>query len=353
MKIQNNKTRIRTTIVTAIVMIVLLMSSPMTLLPLSSADSTVPTSNVPPGLSPTAAKNLQIASQKVSDQMKGHSGWIGIIKYNGDKMDILYVGDPAKSPYQKPGMHRATSGVHPLIAGTCPNSILQQQGEPTSFTDSGVSRTTAYHIQQKYNSIQSGSTSSDLLQTLNALNDNSHEWMQVSSFYDKASCTGTGAGWYYNLDTYDTTQIPPSENGNPQAVSFTGASNDVIYEDVYANSGTDYQLCVTDVSQSPSTGGCFTKTYSGDSYSNLNLGTTCSVQACDTGTMMEEISSSTTTTPWSWATWSQYTMKFQYTSNSNLITTCNGWVFDPAAGPNNPVSTTSSTSPTCYDSMKY
>ncbi|MDE1861980.1 MAG: hypothetical protein KGI33_03600 [Thaumarchaeota archaeon] len=341
------KTKATTTVIGGLI-IGLIMLSPMTLLPIGAQATSQPFSHVPEGLSSATAASLSTASQQIDTQLQNHPGWIGIVKYNGDKVDILYVGDPTKSPYYNPRMAGITAptrtNMGPLQV-SC-NAILQQQGEPTSFTDSGTTYTTAYHLQQKFTSIQATPSNLDLLQTLNGLNAGKSRWMQISDLYDNSgTCTGTGAAWYYNIDQLDTSN-GSHITGYPQSTSFTSAAGDVIYEDGYANGSGNYQLCVTDVSQTPSTGGCYTVSNSGN---NFALGTTGLSAAYDTGTMMEE--TSTGTTKWQWGTTSTYTMKFQATSNSNLITTCNGWVFDPDQA-HSVVTLSSSTNP-CQDGMKY
>lgn len=67
---------------------------------------------VPNSVPSSTAPILENAIHKVTDQMKGHAGWIGIEKWVGDKVAILYVGDPAKSPYYNPHMRGVSQPTH-------------------------------------------------------------------------------------------------------------------------------------------------------------------------------------------------------------------------------------------------
>lgn len=328
--------------------IALMLFSPTTVIPNVSAANAP---GVPDSVPADTAPILAAALQKVQTQIHDHPGWIGIVNWKGKTVTTAYVGDPLNSPYYNPhmrglGLHKqaSPSTASPLTV-SCSNT-LQQQGEPTSFTDSGTTYTTAYHIQQHFNAIKSTNAHVDLLQTLNTLNYNKGKWMQDSIFYDATDCTNTGAGWYENWDSYDTGTNGETA-GYPQDASIATSSNDVIYEDAYAQGNGNYEQCVTDVTPSPATGSCINISYSGDNANNFSLGQKTNFYTYDTGTMMEELSDNSST--WNWNSNSKYIYRFQSSSSGTPITTCNGWGFDPASGS---VTTSDTTNP-CTDTMFY
>ena len=319
----------------------------MTILPNVTAQTSGQSTynDIPNAVSPQISLLLEETQHHVREMLKPHPGWIGIVGWENGKVSVLYVGDPQKSPYNPRNIHnKSTAG--PLLA-SCSTSIVQAWGIPSNYTYSGTSYTTAYHVQQKLNSLQSPNSKVDLLQNLNTFSATKSQFMQIAIMYDAADCISSSPAWWINLASINTSTGGNSNSTFPENIAITSGSNDVIYEDAYANSGSDYEQCLTDSTKS--TGKCLDITYPGDSYNYLSLGSqNIGSQAGHAGPLMEELDTDGTST-WHWNTASKNTLDFQQNPNGGIVTSCNGWstILNPST-----ITKTTSTSP-CYVTFDY
>ncbi|MDE1767321.1 MAG: hypothetical protein KGI27_13770, partial [Thaumarchaeota archaeon] len=354
-KIKRNITKRTATTIISTIMIGLVLLSPTVIIPHVSAQqqgNIITYNDIPNAIKGKIATLTEQANQQVEEKINNHPGWIGIISGSGGKVSIDYVGPAATNPYH----HNAWNKISSLNASSAtPKSNIQpavtcgivesQSISPKSF-ESG-SYTTAYHIEHNLLAAKSGTSTVDYLVSLNAWSGDSSTWMQAGIMYDNADCTGTGAGWYGNFDSHAAGNTV-SNIGFPLAHPMTVTTGDNIDEDTYAAGSGKYQMYVTEVAN-----GNYTEVVDnvGDSVNTLVLKQYASGNyEQDSGTQAEEPTSNSST--WGWGTPFFY-YAFWHTTSDPGTTDCNNWFSPvPANGVNNPVTTSTNTSP-CYDEMSY
>ncbi|MDE1832434.1 MAG: hypothetical protein KGI02_08715 [Thaumarchaeota archaeon] len=357
MKIQNNKTKTSTTIITTLI-IGLALLSPMTVLPNINAQiqsaqinsaQIQPTQypDMPKYIPASIAPRLEQTTHYIEEKIKGHPGWIGLTRSTKDNVTILYIGPASKSPYSAPKLNgmQKTSGTtaSPLSA----TYTIQQAVSPVSY-ESG--KTSAYHIFMDLAAENPGSSLVDYLVNLNAWNGDKSEWMQNGFMYDGVGLTSYPNQWVANFDVHCAGCIL-SARGFPQALKMTTPqASDTIAEDTYAIGSGEYQMFVTDSRSNESVNQIYS---AGDSVNALNLYKYSSGNYYqDSGTLAEDITNGGSNT-YHWG--NQYFVFDFWSSTSDSGTgACDS--FDspyPPNGGTNPVTTNTFPNPNCYDEMNY
>ena len=335
-----NKTKTATTIISALV-IGLVLLSPTTIIPQVSAQTShfgLPSIK----LSSDVSNQVIQMQQYVSNQIHLHPTWIGLFSGNSSGVTIQYLGPADKNPYYLGNIVGTSKGSGAQLRLSPTNNPTAQAG-PASYGSS--SYTTAYEIQQDFHNISSSNSNVDFIQVLNALNVDSTHWMQSGFTDDVNNLTGKGVGYYAVYDSYHVNS--GEDGGFPVYDSITVSSaTDLIVQNDYANGDGTYTMYTTDNANGHFTG--LIVGYS-DSGANMKLGhvTENSGFVDISGSMSEEESKTSTT--WSWGTQTYYLAYWNCSGCTELTTTNNPWTTGQSGG----VSFSESNSPNAYDSMTY
>lgn len=194
MKIQNNKTRTTLVIMISIVLVFMILS-PTTVLPNVKGFSS-PVSKIAPFNDPRVPLEASVLQEKISEEVKLHPGWIGMLSWNKTNAKIDYLGPSELSPFLIKQVYNPWSNLN--------NKTSDRKSDPQVLNDadalkgaSGGGGTNGQIIsaeQSNYNLIKSTATVNNI-QILDSMNSNNNDWLQVGTVYDSLSQFPNGVGW--------------------------------------------------------------------------------------------------------------------------------------------------------------
>lgn len=261
--------------ITASILLGLMLLSPTTMLPqINAQQSTIPS------LPSHVVKTLD----SIHQQLKNHSGWISMMKWDSSGTTIDYLGPADKNPYlvkSGPNTSLSAPSVIPLSA-----SIPINLEDPPLADRSGS--TSEYKEVQDFTVQKSSVSTVNFYQILNALNSDKSHWMQNVLVYDNYGAYGGGARWVQLLDVFNKATCSDSP-GISASTSLNISAGDAIEQYTYAQSGSpgQYDFGETDITKN--NGYVTSTTISGDTGSSINLDkTNCGVNGYDSGPEVEE-----------------------------------------------------------------
>ncbi|MGI0088567.1 MAG: hypothetical protein ACREBI_11515 [Nitrosotalea sp.] len=307
MKMQNNKTKIATTILGTLA-IALVLLSPMTVLPNISAQ--------PQGEIREPAQAIQF-QEHITEQIKLHRGWVGVLSWNATGATIHYLGPANKNPY-----HR---GVE---AGTCSPPCQQAAAQitPTSYPNGG-SNTQPAEIDSSFTAKASTNSYTDLLMDLNGWDGSGSDWLQSVLLYNIAGEGGLSSNtWYAEMDAHDSSGN--EESGYPMSLSVTvNSQTDSFAEHLYELGSGCYEAAVDD--SSSSNGYTFSECFTNDNASYFQLTYKNPNGYADSGPMTEDSSTDNTQT-YHWGS-IVYNIGLRNTVLGTQYTSVNGWTSNNGA----------------------
>ncbi len=306
------------TAIFGIIVIGLIISSPMTIIPSVNAQSkSTPLSDVIPS-------HAKATLDQIREQVNLHSGWVGMMSWDGNSVSIDYLGPMESNPYKN------TS--HDLRLDPSP----QVNDADAIKKDTTASGTAIFKEVGTVTALKSSDTTVNLFNVLNAMSSDNNRWIQVGLFYNNYLGTVTNA-WHLDYNSIETSN---GANTFSPVVSpaLTMSTGDTVKLFINADTtfGGQYTMGENDITNNH--GASYTFSLSGDTGHTINLGeVVVSGSYYPSGPQMEEHASGTNIYKWNTQA---FTFDFYDTSTSSSTTSVTGW--NGQEGSSGTVSTTNS-----------
>lgn len=252
-----------------------------------------------------------IATQNfISQQLKIHPGWVGMMRWDSNSTSIDYLGPADSNPFKI----KAT----PLTE----MSVSVPQNVEIAPKGDRAGSTTEYKEVSDFTNVQSSTGSVDIFQVLNAIDDSKKHWIQAGLIWDVAHIFGTTTNWKFLLDSFTQSGSSCNHDGSyPLLATLTVSAGDSMEEYIYADQSTVglYGVGITDVTKN--NGYLTSISYSGETNKVINLDQT---SCFPSGPQVEEhdkmnMSNTSTYSPIT------FTEGYYDTSTSTKTTSVTGW----------------------------
>jgi hypothetical protein len=271
--------------------------------------------------------------QTMLKQLNLHRGsWVGMTECDQNRCHIVYLG-PEKSNPHTHGINTVPKLAKPIPDAKDPNQNAAAQIQPTSYPDGSPNYNTPAETEQDFTAQASSNSHVDYLMVLNGWTGSNTHWIQSVLFYDEADETGTGVGWYAEMDSWSDEGVDDYSPVAPPTLSVTTSSqSDNFAEKLFALGNLDsaddgcYEAAIDDTSNSH--GYSFSKCYTDDTAANMQLtskeiGSGSTAQAADAGSMSEDEATDSTSVYY-WGS-EQYNLGFYNSIGGTEYTSVNGW----------------------------